>query len=76
MATVKQLIGELDVVSLLRAHGRWPKGCEGTVVDDNGNFKLIEIANDLGQTLDLIEVPVDQLELIYKCPQLAAVPPT
>jgi hypothetical protein len=62
MATVKQLIGELDVVSLLRAHGRWPKGCEGTVVDDNGNFKLIVIANDLGQTLDLIE--------------LAAMPPT
>jgi hypothetical protein len=71
MATVEQQIEELDVVSLLRAHGRWPKGCEGTVVDDYGSVKLIEIANDLGQTLDLIEVPVDQLKLIYKCPRLA-----
>ncbi len=67
MATVEQLIGEHDVVSLLHSHGRWPKGCEGTVVSDHGSSKLLEIADDRGQTLDLIEVPVDQLQLVFKC---------
>jgi len=63
----EQLIGEHDVVALLRAHGRWPKGHVGTVVNDYGDVKLIEIADDKGQMLDLFQVPVDQLQLVVKC---------
>lgn len=66
MATVEQLAGEHDVVALLHSHGRWPEGHEGTVVSDHGDSKLVEIADDKGQMLDLIEVPIDQLQLVFK----------
>jgi hypothetical protein len=67
MGDAEQLIGEHDVVSLLCAHGRWPKGYVGTVVNDYGDVKLIEIADDKGQMLDLFQVPEDQLRLVVKC---------
>lgn len=70
MTIVKQAIHEHDVVALTRAVdkvegvGQWPAGTTGTVVSERGEHKLIEIYNDLGQTLDLISQTEDQLRLI------------
>lgn len=66
MATVKHAIGEVDYVELLDAVGRWPAGTRGTVVDERGEWKQIEIADDRGQMLDLISVAEAQLKLICK----------
>ena len=82
MATVKQAIGEIDVVAFTepidrdetltrdpgepRGIGQWPTGTEGTVVMDYGEAKMIEIVGDAGETLDLVTVPVEHLKLIEK----------
>ncbi len=72
MATTEQIIGEVDVVVFERpikkvdGAGNWPTGTMGTVVSDYGDHKEIEIVNDLGETLDLVIVPVEQLKLIEK----------
>jgi hypothetical protein len=41
-------------------------GTKGTVVSDYGDHKMIEIVNDAGETLDLVTVPVEHLELVTK----------
>jgi Domain of unknown function (DUF4926) len=70
MATVKQAIGEIDVVAFVEAvardegAGTWPAGTRGTVVHDFGDHKMVEIANERGETLDLPVVPVEKLKLI------------
>jgi hypothetical protein len=80
--TVKQAIGEIDVVAFTKAVdkdetltrtpdeerglGQWPMGTEGTVVSDYGDHKEVEIVNDAGETLDLVTVPVEKLKLITK----------
>ncbi|HTD58775.1 MAG TPA: hypothetical protein VK672_07760 [Solirubrobacteraceae bacterium] len=82
MATVKQAIGEIDVVAFTKAIdkdetltrtpdedrgvGQWPVGTEGTVVSDYGDVKEVEIVGDAGETLDLVTVPVEHLKLIEK----------
>ena len=75
MATVKQAIGEIDVVAFTEAidktdwsdsTGAWPAGTEGTVVSDYGDHKEVEIVGDAGETLDLVVVPVEQLKLVEK----------
>jgi hypothetical protein len=66
MATVKHAIGEIDYVELLDAVGRWPAGTRGTVVDERGEWKQIEISDDQGQTLDLISVAEPRLKLISR----------
>ncbi len=66
MASVKYAIGEHDVVELLDGVGKWPVGTAGTVVSDHGDSKLIEISDDRGVMLDLIEVAEDRLRLITK----------
>lgn len=66
MATVKQGVGEIDVVSLVEAVGRWPAGTEGTVVSDYGDRMMIEIANERGETLDLPVVAAENLRLVIK----------
>lgn len=66
MATVKQAIGEHDVIELLDPIGGWPAGRIGAVVSDHGDSKLIEIADDRGITLDLVEVPEERLRLVAK----------
>jgi inorganic pyrophosphatase/exopolyphosphatase len=79
---VKQTIGEIDVVVFTKAIdkdealtrttdedrgiGQWPVGTMGTVVSDYGDHKEIEIVNELGETLDLVIVPVEQLKLVKK----------
>jgi hypothetical protein len=49
-----------------RGIGQWPAGTEGTVVSDYGDHKEVEIVNDAGETLDLVTVPVEHLELVTK----------
>ncbi len=72
MTTVKQAIGEIDVVAFTAeiekddGTGTWPAGTEGTVVSDYGDHKMVEIVGDSGETLDLVTVPVEHLELVEK----------
>jgi hypothetical protein len=40
----------------------------GTVIADCGVDKLVEVADELGEGLDFIWVPTEQLRLIWKCP--------
>lgn len=66
MATVRRALGELDVVELLDPVGRWPAGTRGTVVDQHGDVKQVEISESEppGAMLDLISVPKSRLKLI------------
>ena len=71
MATiVKHAIGEHDYVALTEAIdkdesvGIWPAGTKGTVISDYGDHKMIDIANELGETLDMPVVAVEKLELV------------
>lgn len=70
MATVKQAIREHDVVELLdavdkvEADGSWPAGTVGTVLDERGGSKLVEIADARGMTLDYVVVAADRLVLV------------
>jgi hypothetical protein len=73
--TVKQTIGEIDVVAFTEAidktnwsdaTGAWPPGTKGTVVSDYGDHKEVEISDDRGVALDFPVVPVEKLELIAK----------
>lgn len=66
MAITKQVIEEHDAIELLDPVGRWPAGRIGAVVGDYGAVKLIEIANDRGVMLDLIQVSEDRVRLIAK----------
>ncbi len=66
MATVKHAIGEHDFIELLDGVGKWASGTTGTVVSDYGDAKLIEISDDSGAMLDLIQVAEDRLRLITK----------
>jgi hypothetical protein len=72
MTTAEQAIGEVDVVAFERpikkvdGLGNWPTGTIGTVVSDYGDHKEVEISNDLGETLDFVIVPVEQLKLVEK----------
>lgn len=66
MTSVKHAIGEHDVIELLDGVGKWGSGTIGAVVSDHGDSKLIEIADDRGIMLDLIEVAEDRLRLIAK----------
>lgn len=66
MATVRHMIGELDVVELRDAVGRWPAGTRGTVVSDYGEVKQVEISESEppGAMLDLIQVSEPRLRLV------------
>lgn len=56
-------VREHDVVRLLEPLRNWPAGTVGTVVGDHGAVLLLEIANERGETLDFVQVPIAQLEL-------------
>ncbi len=70
MATVKQMIRENDAVELLDAvdkvdlDGIWPAGTGGTVVSERGEWRLVEIADERGVTLDYVSVPETRLTLV------------
>jgi hypothetical protein len=69
MATLKQAIGEIDVVAFtepiakFESTGTWPAG---TVVIDYGEAKMVEIVGEHGETLDMPTVPIEKLKLISK----------
>jgi hypothetical protein len=66
MPTVSHMIRENDVVEILDASGSWPPGRIGAVVSDYGDVKLVEIADEQGVMLDLIQVAEPRLKLISK----------
>jgi hypothetical protein len=63
MATATR-ISENDYVELIRPIGRWSAGIRGTAVGDYGAWKLIEISDEQGQMLDLVDVAEADLRLI------------
>jgi hypothetical protein len=69
MATLKQAIGEIDVVAFtepiakFESTGTWPAS---TVVIDYGEAKMVEIVGEHGETLDMPTVPIEKLKLISK----------
>lgn len=68
MATVKTQITENDYVEFACAQGNWPARTRGTAVSDHGALKLIEISNERGEMLDLVEVFEGDLRLIAQHP--------
>ena len=66
MAAVGQKIREFDSVELLDPVGGWPAGTQGAVVDEIGESRQIEIADDRGQMLDLVSVSESRLKLLSK----------
>lgn len=66
MAIVKQGLRENDAVELVESIGQWPAGRLGAIVSDYGEVKLVEIADDEGVMLDLIQVAESRLKLIAK----------
>jgi hypothetical protein len=56
---------ELDVIELLRPIGSWPARSTGTVLELRPDWALVEVANEHGETLDMIEVPLDQGKVIW-----------
>jgi len=70
MGTSKTEINENDYVELVCAQGKWPAGIRGTAVSDHGNSKLIEISDERGVMLDLLEVPATDLRLLSHHPLL------
>ena len=69
MSIAHPQITENDVVELTRGIGRWPAGTQGAVVSDHVAWKLVEISDERGQMLDLLEVDGCDLKLIahYPC---------
>lgn len=66
MATTRARIKENDAVELRKPVGDWPTGRIGAVVFEKGTWKLVEISDDRGQTLDVISVPESDLQLVEK----------
>jgi hypothetical protein len=65
MSTTRTVIGELDVVALLNPVGDWPAGTRGTVIYDHPDVKLVEICNEFGEGVDELDVPSDQLKVVW-----------
>jgi hypothetical protein len=63
---LNQRIEEIDVVELKEAVGHWPAGSEGTVVMDFGENKMLEMAGEHEDPLDLPVVPASKLKLVAK----------
>jgi hypothetical protein len=72
MAVVKHVIEENDVVVLRERVGSWPAGTVGTAISIYDDGALVEISEHAppGEALDMIDVPVQLLELRprYKTP--------
>lgn len=65
MAT-SQEIKEIDVVALTEPVEHWPAGAQGTVVIDFGDNKMLEMAGERDDPLDLPIVPIEKLKLVTK----------
>jgi hypothetical protein len=68
MRTAHLQITENDYVELTCGIGKWPAGTRGAVVSDHDAWKLVEISDDQGQMLDLLEVDDCDLKLITQYP--------
>jgi hypothetical protein len=66
MATTSQEIREHDVVQLRHRVGKWPAAQSGTVLAERGPWRLVEIADDSGEMLDLISVHERDLDVLWK----------
>jgi hypothetical protein len=64
--SLSQEIKEIDVVALREPVGHWPAGAEGTVVHDFGEDKMLEMAGERDDPLDLPIVPAAKLKLVVK----------
>lgn len=53
----------LDVVELREAHGGYPAGTVGAVVELLANEALVEIVEENGATSDLLSVPFEALRV-------------
>jgi hypothetical protein len=73
MRIVNPRITENDVVALTRDIGKWAAGTKGAVVSDHDAWKLVEVSDDQGVMLDLLEVEQEDLRLITSYP---SVPPS
>ena len=60
---VAHAIAENSIVRFRDAVHGWPAGTVGTVVSDYGDVVLVEVASAAGKALELVQVPVAQLEL-------------
>lgn len=69
MATVRHEMAEHDVVALCEPVAAWPSGTRSTVVSDYGEMKLIEIGDDSGVTLGLIQAPLAKLDVTWRAAQ-------
>jgi hypothetical protein len=63
---IRHEIEEIDVVVLTEPVGHWQAGAEGTVVMDFGEEKLLEMAGEVADPLDLPVVHRDKLRLVAK----------
>jgi len=68
MAITPAQITENDYVELIHPVGKWPAGTRGTAVSDCGAWKLLEVADEGGQMLDLFDVAESDLKLISQHP--------
>ena len=66
MDLTKIRIAEHDCVEFKEDIGKWPAGTRGTALIDHGVSKLVEISDDEGQELDLIEIPEEKLKRIAR----------
>jgi hypothetical protein len=68
MATIR----ELDTVALRHPRGQWAAGTTGAVLETlDEQAALVELVGRDGRTLDLLTVPINELELVA----VAATPP-
>jgi hypothetical protein len=65
MSTTRFVIEELDVVALLNPVSGWPAGTQGTVIVNDPDYKLVEICNEFGEGLDELDVPPEQLKVVW-----------
>ena len=59
---------ELDVVKLTKDYKNLPAGTEGAIVlEYDGKAYEVEFFDDDGDTIDVLTVPVECLELVTSC---------
>jgi hypothetical protein len=75
MNIARPQITENDVVELRRGTGRWPAGTRGAIVSDHGAWKLVEVSDDQGVMLDLLDVEQGDLRLIAAFPSVPSSSP-
>lgn len=62
-----------DIVALVKPIKPWPAGTSGTVVDEYTEGITVELVGPDGSTLDLLDLPLDAVELVQDARQVAHV---